>query len=446
MLGTIQFGGIVSGLDTKTLVEQLMAIERRPLNSLLQKKSELESLKSLWADVEGRLRSLRDKAEALASGDVFGGWKASSSDEEVVAAEVVGEVRAATYEISVTSLARPHIVASNPSESGTETALGRSGTFKVNGKEVTVVPEDTLRDIEDKINAAGAGVTATIVDYRLVLTGTTTGSGARIALEDVSGSVLQDLGFLDADGTLKNEVQAPQDAVFTVNGLTVTRSSNVVEDVIEGVRLTLKEESSAVVEVAMDVDSAVSAVKSFVDQYNSLMEFLGEELSYDAASGEAGRLQGDLTAVQLYYRLREMVGSRVETAEGEFAYLFQVGISTTGVEPRLTFDESVFREKYAEDPDSVASLFNSAQGVAVKLSAFLTVWTAEATGIIDRKEETLDARISYIEERIEAFERRLEAEEENLWRKFTAMEQAIAALQAQSNWLTLQASRLASNS
>lgn len=441
--------GIMSGLDTESLVNQLMAIERRPIDLLNSKKATLEAQKTAWQEINTKLADLQSKLADLKLMSTYTGKVATSSDESVVTATADSTATPAVYSITVTQLAQAHSVASDQFASASD-ALGFSGTFTVEGVEVTVETSDSLSSIRDKINNANAGVTASVIDNRLVITSNSTGAGSTIDfVDDPVTGVLKSLGILDAGDAIKNQLAAAQDALFTVNNLDVTRSTNTISDVISGVTLTLKDESATAVtlEVENDTQTAVDKIKAFVDSYNDLMDDIVTKLAYDSDTKVAGVLQGDRALSQLQNDLRRKVSEIIDTADPELNALNLIGITTSGQEATLTVNETKLTEVLTDNPGKVALLFgasstNGNDGVATRMDATVTLWTKSDTGFLTAKTDSLTDRIEDIEEQVERMEVRLSIREANLWRQFIALEEALTVMSAQSSWLAAQLSQM----
>lgn len=267
---------------------------------------------------------------------------------------------------------------------------------------------------------------------------------------DGSKIVFEDQGLLSALGIQQdgNEVaeqnvsQQYQDAVFTVNGLEVTRSTNRISDVIDGVSFQLnKESSSAIIEVTQDHEQVADKIEEFVNAYNDVVSSIRGLIEKD------GALQGDSTLRDLDTQLYRMVTRFVPEAAEGFQTLEQIGISIdkgkykdlTGL---MDLDKDLLLQKLNEDSDAVMGLFRNDGGIAKTLDDELKVWTNSVDGIITEKIKGYDSQVKFIDERIEQMNLRLEQKEEQLRRKFTAMEVALANLQAQQTWLSSQLSTL----
>ena len=437
--------GIMSGLNTEEIISKLMAIERRPVDLLNRQKTTLEAQKTAWQEINTKLDDLHSKLVDLKLMSTYTGKVAASSNESVVTATASSTATPAVYSVTVSQLAQAHSVASDRF-TDPAAALNLSGTFTVEGVAVTVETADSLNGIRDKINAANAGVTATVIDNRLVITSNTTGAASTIDfVDDATTGVLKSLGILTATNTIKNQLVAAQDAAFTVNGLSITRSTNTIADVISGVTLTLKGTSATAVtlEVKNDTQTAVNKIKAFVDSYNALMEDIAAKLAYDSDTKTAGVLQGDRALTDLENQLRRKVSEIISTADPTLNALNLIGITTSGKEATLVVDETKLTETLNAGPDKVALLFgasstNGNDGVATRMDSTVTLWTQAGTGFLAAKTDSLTDRIEDIEEQVEKMEERLSIREANLWRQFTALEEALTVMSAQSNWLAMQ--------
>ena len=191
-IAPFQFTGLVSGLDWQALVDRLMELESRPVQLMEKRKEAIARELDAWASVGSALLELQSKLEALRPDSAWSKVRAVSSDQSVLAASAGPGAVAGTHTVRVLSLAACHTVASDPQPDG---ALGLSGVFSVNGKEVAVEASDALADIARKISDSGAAL-AWVVDGRLVVRSLTPGTSGALRMQDVSGSVLHDLGVL----------------------------------------------------------------------------------------------------------------------------------------------------------------------------------------------------------------------------------------------------------
>ncbi|GEA16638.1 hypothetical protein E308F_28840 [Moorella sp. E308F] len=476
MVGSLYISGLASGLDTDSIINQLMDIERIPLTRLQQRKDQYNVEKNAWHDIYTRLSNLQSKLTDLKLASTFTGMKATSSNTSALTASAASNAVAGSYKVGIIRLAQAHKVASVEQLTADDNnSLGFSGTFtiKVNGivRTITVDAGDSLNSISAKINKSpdegGAGdiVTASVIDHRLVIASKTSGANGGIQFnDDATTHILNSLKIIDATDTTKllagAEIARAQDAEFTIDGLTITRSSNTITDVIQGVTLnllavtdtdgngTIEAAETLSLDIGKDTQKAVDAVKAMVDQYNSVMDFISTK------AGDEGDLQGDPTLARVQSYLWQLMTAEIAGITGPYQTPWSIGISTgaTVGSASLTFDRSgkltLDTEKLTaaleDDPAAVMAVFtnDSGTGLVDRLDDYLTSLVRSGDGIIPSREKSLQDIMDDLDDQIARMEDRLAIKEEQLRRQFTAMEQALAALQSQGNWLAGQIASL----
>ena len=349
--------GIGSGMDLNSIVTQLVALERRPLDQMRSDAGRLQTQVSSFGKIQGFLSGLQDGANALTGNALWAQGLPSSADESSVS--VVGGTTAATgsYAVSVQALAGSQTLASNTVFSGATDTVG-SGTLSIGlgtwdatrssftsktgttAMNITVAAGDTLQSLRDKINGADAGVTATLVTdasgVRLSMRSTSTGAvnGFRITANDTGdGNNADNLGlsrfaFNPPGGANGLDLkQAAVNARATVNGIAVESASNELTGVVEGLTLRLRKETTAPVDVSItrDREAIVSAIKTFAEAYNQLTNYITGQTKYDATSKVGGPLQGDSAATGLQTQLRAVLAT-ISGASAAFPRLSNVGL------------------------------------------------------------------------------------------------------------------------
>jgi len=272
-----------------------------------------------------------------------------------------------------------------------------SGTVKVNGTEVAIdLATDSLNDIAGAISAVG-GVTATVetvsVDgeaaYRLEIVG----DAGQPAFED-DGNVLVSLGVLEK--AFANEVDAAQDASFTIDGVAMTRPSNAVDDAIEEVQLQLVGVTAEDVTVTIEADTAatVASVQSFVNAYNQVVDFMNQHEDFDTEAETGGLFFGSPAILSLEADLRDQVSDLVNALGGDLVLASQVGLSFDQ-DDRILLDSSELLDALAAEPEGVKRLFGTrteATSGEIEVSAYTSAtrdsgsdgYTVEITQVASR--------------------------------------------------------------
>ena len=463
--------GIGSGLDINTMVNQLVALESRPLTQLQSEARSLQTQVSSYGQLTSLFGSLQTAANRLNGTSLWTQARATSADESV--AQVVGGSNAApgSYNVSVGTLARSQTVVANnalPSSSdlvgsGTLTLqIGRWDQPPLNfvptvGRDpvtIAVTADDTHATLRDKINATGAGVTASIVTdsngARLALRSNDTGAenGFRLSVTDDDGPAIDDGVGLSrfaydpaAGSTGMDQKQAAGNATATVNGIEVESATNELAGVLDGLTIRLRKEGANTdISVVSDRDAVKTAIQDFATAYNNLVKAIADQTRYDAASRTGGPLQGDSAAVGLQRQLRTLLGAGSQ-ASSAFARLADVGLSaqrdgTLSVNAAkldsATANLAELRKAFAAndaDPqrDGFARRYADLAQQVLSLDGSLTTRTEGLRKRITQNGEDQTA----VEDRVERFRARLVAQ-------YTAMDSNLSRLNALSGYVTQQ--------
>lgn len=449
--------GIGSGLDINGIVSQLMAIEQQPLKSLATREASFQAKITAYGSLKGALSTLQTAAATLAKSDTFAGMTAGNTDPSVLAATAANGAAAGTYNVVVTQLAQAHTLRSNGAYVATTDSFN-TGTLSIqtgSGTPVAVTIDatnNTLDGIRGAINNANAGVTASIVDdgtfKRLVLTSKTLGStgSINVAVTDSGSGGTHALTGLQSASLV--EVQAADNASLKVNNLTITRSSNTISDVVDGLTLTLAKAGSTTLTVAQNTGKATAAADAFVKAYNDVVKQLKAATAYDAANDKASTLTGDATARAIQSQLASLVQSAVGGVKGGIARLSDIGISVQK-DSTLTFSNSKLTAAMADPNKDVGSLFTQTTsdnpGIAVRFGNWLGGVVGN-TGTIASRLGGIDASIKEIARQRENISLRLQATEKRYRAQFSALDALVSSMNQTSQYLSQQLANLPATS
>ena len=450
----MEFMGIGSGMDIQGFVDKLMAIESRPVFKLESQKKDYASMQSIWRDANTRLSAFSTSLDSLKLKADFEKVKVTSTNDKIATATATAGANAmfGTYEIEVVNLAKAHKVRSEQQIEGYTTAAEAS--FTINGKTVSVGAGAALKDIASAINATEEiGAKATVIANNLVIEAKETNKA--ITFEDTNG-LLQSLGVINADGSVKNLLQAPESAEAKINGITVVNDTNTIENAIEGVKINLVnvslkatgENEKVTLTIGRDVDAIFDKIKGFVDEYKKVQGFLDNQTFFTPGNGTSGstnstgKLFGDSTVNILKTKLRTLFTDVVGgIADGNLKMLSQIGIDVDRA-GNVSLNETKLKEALNEKPMQVADLFIKEEtGIADKMQSFIKSYTQYA-GVIDNKVKYYENRIKDVEDSVKRWEARLELKRNGLVRQFTALDKAMSSNYNQSSWLTSQLSQL----
>ena len=247
-------------------------------------------------------------------------------------------------------------------------SLGVTGltaqTIKVNGVNVSInLQTDSLQAVADKINSASTGATASVVSvtegvstkYRLEITGASSPTFVD------AGNTLATLGIVQK--TASNELVAAQDASYTVDGVSLTSSTNTIEGVIPGGKITLLKADATTpptttLSIKSDTDAVANRIKSFTDSYNSAVKFITDNSQFDGDTYETGPLFGDPVARQFLSTMNSLLMSNIPGLTGNYKNLTDIGIRIDGT-GSLSVDSSKLNTAIQTDSEGVRKLFQN---------------------------------------------------------------------------------------
>ena len=441
----ISIGGLATGLDTETIVTQLMTIERKPVTLLETRKLKFEALAAAFKDLNSRLIGLKTKVDALKDPATFFARSVSSSDDTVATATATNGTVRGTFSLSTTTLARGSIAAAAVTKSAlTDTIAAGDGTFEFKlGTTGSVVSVDvtsttTLDQLVAAINAKNAGVRATAVN-----TGTAAAPAYKLSITSNSTGLANDI-LIENDGTTLGitNTQGAADATFSITGLgAFTRSSNSFSDVLDGVTITLKKANSTTdLSIKYDTSATQTKIQGMLDGYNDVIRTIdGQTAPVTSADGSvsSGAFSGDAVPRVLRNGLASAIRS---TLDGTFSRLADLGI-TTQKDGTLTLDASKLQKALEDDPVAVSTLVagtTTTDGIADLVSAKVDAATKALTGTIAARQDGITSSIQSIQKQIDSTLARLVTKERSLRERFAALELLIARTQSTGEALMQQ--------
>lgn len=438
-----------SSLDVNSIVTQLMELEKQPLKVLDTKEASYQAKISAYGTVKSALASLQSAVQTLTQPNTFKTLGITSSDLTVVSGSANTEAAPGTYNVVVDKIAKAHTVRSNGAYTSTS-ATFNTGTLSIkvgSGSAVNIditSSNNSLSNIRNAINNSGAGVSATIVNdgtnQRLVLTSKTMGSTGAITVTATDSGSGGSNALSDLASASLVEIQPAADAQFTVNGLSVTRNSNTISDVVQGLTLTLGKEGSSTVTVAKNATPAVTAVTAFVTAYNAVVAQNSALTAYDATNEAASILTGDATVRSIQSKLSGLVNSSVSGVSGDISRLSQVGVSLQK-DGTLKLDTSKLTAALNDPDKDVASLFSQTtsgnKGIAVQFNDWLSQATGSG-GILASRIDGLTGSISGLDDRRDAINTRLVTIEARYRAQYSALDALISSMSSTSSFLEQQ--------
>lgn len=377
-MASISSLGIGSGVLTSDLVDQLVEAERAPTeNRLTQKTEQTEALLSAYGKLRSAVTEIRLPMRQLSAPDNLTAFSASSSNENIAVSVDSSKASRGSYSVEVTSLASAQALASRDVFADRDATSVGQGTLTLNvGDKTTNLTidnsNDTLQGLANAINDSDAGVSAGVIDtgngFQLVLSADETGTANAVSISvsgDTVGTDSDNQGLsrfafnsgMDAGAGLEETIAAT-DAVMSINGVEVTRSTNSFENVIDGLTFDISETGSSTIRVEQDFGAVADRVQGFVDKFNGLQSTIDSLAGFNAEAGVGSLLTGDSTVRGIQNQLRQVLTRVVPGLENaSVRSLADVGITTNFETGGLEFDRAKFEEQLKNNPDDVTALF-----------------------------------------------------------------------------------------
>jgi flagellar hook-associated protein 2 len=461
---------MASGLDTQSIISQLMALEQNKVTAVQKRQIGVQQHKDDLAAVKTKLDAFKTAAAALNDASTWKATQAStSSDPTKVEATLLGGAGIGGHSISVEKLASSaqHGFTYTPSATAGSLSLAYGdGTSPVS---IAVGANATAAELATAINASEASpVYAAVVKdgalERIVLSARKTGENSNFTVDTAAmgpGSSMTEVPAYSRTGVALN-------ASFKVDDELVSRTSetNIIENAIPGVRLTLKGVTASPASVtttpaAIDKDAIAKKVKALVDSYNTVVTSVRAELTEKGVPTAAttsdlqkGKLFGDMGMTSM---LSQLKGQMLQAVSGlGLTSLKDLGIDvpkTTGGAStedakagRMSFDAEKLTKALDADWTKVRDLFagkGAIKGVSTLIGDFVSSQTGTA-GVLSGRVKSDDSILKDFTKQIDKLNERMKSTELRLKKQFAAMETALNNSQTQQAWLTSQISSLPS--
>lgn len=488
----IRFSGMASGLDTDTLIKDLMKSERVPLDKLTKQKQSAMWKRDEYRSFNTTFSAFQSLTDKLRFSSTFNKQAVTSSNSNVVDAKASASATSGTFSVKVNQLATSTV---NVGEIFTQPvdvkADGlQAGTFKITGannQEITVTVDATTtrQSIMKQINASGIGVSMSFdsINGRFIMSSTKTGANSTFTIEDSSG-VFNSIFNMDVNKTTSGE-----NASVIFNGVSMEMENNSFE--FSGINFQLRGVSTDVVTVSAsrDTKSITDNITQFVNDYNALVDLIRGKVKEtpdrnyapltddekEAMTEKQIELWESKAKVGLLYRddlldgalnsFKSLLSKKVEGVSGAFDSLDDIGITFKGFQNglvsdlgKIELDVNKLNEAIEKNPDAVAELFGKTSsknyddptrvndsGIAERLYNELTnqmnkIKKRIGSGTISDAEDNSQygKLIGDLNDKIDNVKRRMEIVENRYYKQFTTMEVALQKLNSQGSWLTSQ--------
>ncbi|WP_056686536.1 flagellar filament capping protein FliD [Cytobacillus solani] len=493
---TMRITGFASGLDTDTIIRDLMKAERAPLDKLFQKKEWMSWQRDAYRDVNLELSAFQKKVDKLRFSSDFNGFKATSSNTANALVSAKGNAIQGSYDLKIEQLAEvAKIKSSSAIKKGDGTAVkatdkvlaaGETSSFEIKTAKgtatITVTDEDTFASLASKIGSATeSGKSLDLrasfdeVTSSFVISTKEMGKDQKIEITHQTGT--SDVASLVFNGgTISAAPATPTTYSADGKNAKITFDGTVIDNLtsnkatVYGVELTLLKAdptATTTINVESDTDAIFTKIKDFVDSYNSMIDSLNskvkthrnreyqplteeqrESLSEKEAEkwdekAKEGLLYNDQIIRDTLTTLRGKMYNTVSgIPNGQLRMLSEIGIQSAYMskDGKLEINEDKLKEAIANNPDEISNLFTSEDGIATRIYKEVGSSIEKLNKKAGRPNtattldiSTLGDSIKDVTTQMKTWEDKLKLIENRYWKQFTAMEQAISKMNAQSS-------------
>lgn len=473
-MASISSVGVGANLDLSSLLTQLETAESAPLKALETKAKSYTSKLSAYGQIQSALESLQAAAKKLGDPALFQAVTGTPTVSGILSASSTDAGSAGNYNITVSQLAQSQsMIAKGQAASNTAIGSGKvtidfgtisggtldpvtgtysGATFTADAsraaKSITIdSTNNTLTGIRDAINAADAGVTASIVNdgsgtpFRLVLVSKETGQASSMRVSVDGDAALQNLLGNDPAGTQNLEqTLAAQNAKLNVNGIAVTSASNTVKEAIQGTTLTLVQTGTTGLSMKANTASMKTAITDFVKAYNSLQTTAKSLTTYDADTQSGAALVGDSTLRNLMNRVREVLTTPQASGTNEVKVLNEIGVSFQK-DGTLLVDSTKLDKALDSNLAGVSKLFasgtGSTSGYGKQLDSLVESLTKTGGSLKVASDGVTDS-IKKLDEQYDAMQTRVDATMARYRAQFTKLDVMMSSMNSTLSYLSQQ--------
>lgn len=356
-------GGIASGLDTESIINSLVAVERIPINRMAVQRAQVEAKNDAWTDISTQVSNLRTTVDELRFGGGLDAASATSSDPDSVAATVTGTATPSTLTFTVDQLAATHaVVMSTGFAESTSTVGAGTITLSVDGQnhDINVGASTTLEELASSIRNLGVGLDAAVLkvadgDHRLSIAAQSPGASSVFTVTNTGTT-------LGSEQILTQGSDAQVTVGEGVGAIAVTRSSNVISDLVTGVELQLQGTTASPVTITTqrDVEVIADNITAVFDAANGVLSEIDTQTAFDTTSNTGSPLTGDPMARTLDSRLNDALGQTIAELTGGLTGLSPMSYERTG---QISVDRdaliTALRDEYNTLSDTIAGAFSA---------------------------------------------------------------------------------------
>ena len=445
--GTLQITGLASGLNTDQIISELMAIKSQPLTALQNQETGIKARDTALTSMQTALETLATDAQTLEDPSLFStSQQVTSSDTTRVSASSSSGAGVGGYQVSVTQLAN------SAQRTFSYAAPAANDSITIDGHATTIKAGESISDFVNSINN----------DSSATVYAAATNSGTVVFSDRATGDTGTNfIQVSDGGGALTEQTakaKQGQNALYSVDGVAGSSSSNTVTGAIAGVSLTLSGVTTTSGPITVDVSppapsetKIAGALQTFVTDYNSALSAVQTQLSTPPSSSDptVGTLYQDSELSQLLSSMRSVMYSSGSGLPSGMASMLDLGVSTGAASGSATPSSSAIAGNLTLD---TSSLQTALQSNPTGVQQILVDWAQSFSPLVDNaagpggtiasRMTSDNSTISNLNNQIADMQASLAQQQTDLTNQYAALEATLSQNQSEAGWLTSQIASL----
>ncbi len=432
--------GNTSSINLQDMLQQLVTAQSQPIVTLQAQQTQQQAYLQTFSSFQSQLTQLQTSANAVIS-DLTQQNPVSSNTSVATVSNINDTTTASgTHTLSVTQLAQGQVwISSDTSGSGFASPNSQAATsngvfsFSVGSQtySVNVNTSTTLQSLTNAINATNSGLSASIVyngsTYNLVLN-TPTGTANNLTINTNN--------TLAVFGSSPN--QASQNAEATLDGISVTSSSNDLQNYINGLDIQLQGTGSTTITLNYNTTQLTQDMQTFVNNYNSLLQDVNQNNTYDSSTNIAGAFFGSTAIQSIMSSLQNtFMGIFNQSSDQTLNSAMSIGLSFDQ-NGNLQFNSQVFQQAASNNFNAVQNILNNSSnnGIMNLINNTVNQATATSGGSLTTAQNQVQNQIDSLQSQINTMQQNLQTYQNNLVVQFSQLNTIMNQMQSQSQYLT----------
>ena len=460
---------ILSTSGINNLINNYRYSERfKRINPLEEKKIKFSSLSSTWNSLSSKLNSLKSilaDFKDIESSSIFDAKVAETNNQDYFSATATSSAALSSYDIFVEQLAKNDIVMSDTVNSSSSHGLS-AGTYSFNLSsgdlnqiiEIEIDGTENLEEmmelVADAINDASDGVLNASVfsptdgNSKLSIVAAGSGSSNAISISDATGGLLDSIGLnltsrtiISGDSGGYSYASDELNSKIQLNGIDIERNSNVIDDLIDGITLSLKKAMEVGIPtinltVKNNIEATKTDIEDFISKFNDAYLLIKENYKTQE-DGTRGIFVGNASAIGLMQSFSSITSNKVEgISEDQLNFLSEIGITFNTQSGLSISDSDDLEEALKTNPDQVAALFNSENGIANQLHELVENYVG-IDGTISNMVKAYDKSVSYYSDKISFQESRIDKSAMVMRRQYEQLQLQLASLSEMQSYFSM---------